>query len=110
MKLDLYPHRRFLILNVLTVLVVLISFIYVNWFYDNMIRVLVNVLAVAAIVSTLIMNVIYLVVSRDKLNPHDILSDDLVGRIKDLDPDLVVKDGSIYDSYSEFRDEIENTK
>lgn len=110
MKFDLYPHRRFLILNVSVVLVVLFSIIYVNWFYDDMIRVMVNVLAVAAIITTLIMNVIYIVVERDKLKPHDVLSDDLVGEIKDLNPDLVAKDDSVYDSYSEFRDKIENTK
>lgn len=110
MKLDLYPHRRFIILNVSIVLVVLLSIIYVNWFYDDVIKVMVNVLAAAAIVTTLIMNMIYLVVERDKLNPPDILSDDLVGKIKDLNPDLVARDDSVYDSYSEYRDEIENTK
>ena len=110
MKLDLYPHRRYIILNVSIVLVVLLSIIYVNWFYDDMIRVMVNVLAAAAIVTTLIMNMIYLVVERDKLNPPDILSDDLVDKIKDLNPDLVARDDSVYDSYSEYRDEIENTK
>lgn len=110
MKLDLYPHRRFIILNVLVVLVVLLSIIYVNWFYDDVIRVMVNVLAAAAIVTTLIMNLIYLVVERDKFTPPDILPDDLVGKIKDLNPDLVARDDSVYDCYSEYRDEIENTK
>lgn len=110
MKLDLYPHRRFIILNASIVLVVLLSIIYVNWFYDDMIKVMVSVLAAAAIVTTLIMNMIYLVVERDKLTPPDILSDDLVGKIKDLNPDLVARDDSVYDSYSEYRDEIENTK
>ena len=110
MKLDLYPHRRFIILNVSIVLVVLLSIIYVNWFYDDVIKVMVNVLAAAAIITTLIMNMIYLVVERDKLNPPDILSDDLVGKIKDLNSDLVARDDSVYDSYSEYRDEIENTK
>lgn len=110
MKINLYPHRKFLILNVSIALVVLISIIYVNWFCDDVIKVMVNVLAAAAIITTLIMNMIYLVVERDKFTPPDILPDDLVGKIKDLNPDLVARDDSVYDSYSECRDEIENTK
>lgn len=110
MKLDLYPHKRFIILNVSIVLIVLLSIIYVNWFYDDMIKVMVNVLAAAVIVTTLIMNMIYIVIERDKFAPPDILPDDLVGKIKDLNPDLVARDDSVYDSYSEYRDEIENAK
>lgn len=111
MKINPYSYRKFLILNVLIVLAILISIIYVNWNNcDNLIKELTYILSTATIGAALVVDLIYLVVEQDKLTPLDILSDNLVSEIKDLNPDLIARDDSVYDCYSEYRNEIENTK
>lgn len=68
MKINLYPHRKFLTLNVLIVLTVLISIIYVNWNNcDYLIKVLTYILATATIGATSIVDVIYIIIERNDL-------------------------------------------
>ena len=68
MKINLYPYRKFLILNALIALAVLISIIYVNWNdCDYLVKALVYVLVIATIGSTSIVDVIYLIVERNDL-------------------------------------------
>ena len=45
------------------------------------------------------------------IDPQDILSDDLIGKIKGLNPDLgVAGKDPFYDRYAAYRDEIENAE
>lgn len=68
MKINLYPHRKFSILNVLIILAVLISIIYVNWNgCDDLIKGLTYILSTATIGATSVVDLIYLVVERDDL-------------------------------------------
>lgn len=45
-----------------------------------------------------------------KLDLSDCLSDDLIGKIKGLNPELGSKSDPLYDRYAAYRDEIENAE